>query len=142
MIRTRFCGTFAALLLVPLVLTCSQVRQKSHESQFCSTHASDDPLFECSLSEQDLLCIGTYKKGPTTVYVCRVACTITADCAFADDVCCQGPIYGRNFNKTGGCVPSGKCMSASGGSPDAGVTADAGVTVDTRSAGIGDAPLD
>ncbi len=107
---SRFPLWLAALLL-PLLPVCSQVRTISEESIACSFDEDDDPFRECNISAADLVCIGTYRKGQdgkAIPYVCRMACDTSAQCN-GEDVCCRGPIYGRNFGKQAACVPSKLC---------------------------------
>jgi hypothetical protein len=100
---------------------CTNSTIRSQEGHACSVSPSDDPQLMCTPA-QDLICITTYSRPVTNpqvavmfdggirqVWVCRLACNSTAECPQAGDVCCRGPIYGKTYNKMGGCVPPGSC---------------------------------
>ena len=152
MLRSVICALGALL-----ILGCEGASIRSQEGHACSTSSSDDPLLICTPA-QDLVCISTYSRTVTNVeeakkfdggirpvYVCRWACNNTSECPQAGDVCCRGTIYGKTYNKMGGCTPPGSCETdeeePDGGAPDA------TVRVDTKPAGddatvAADAPAD
>ena len=102
-----------------LGLGCGKTVFRSHEAQFCSTNDDDDPFYECSPST-DLVCISTYSQifgtgvdggTPTTLplYLCRLACTPGGPACPNNELCCPGPIVGRNYGKMHACVPESRC---------------------------------
>ncbi len=134
----------AGLLGGGLGLGCGKTVYRSHEGQYCSSTEGDDPYFECSPS-YDLICINTYAEqvlqpgnAPpsfTEIFLCRLACEEGQRCPDTKDVCCKGPVYGRDYGKTHACVPAGMCQTVD--PPDAGP--------DTRrdtAAASPDAPVD
>jgi hypothetical protein len=110
-----------------LGMGCGKTVYRSHEGHYCSSTADDDPFFECSPS-YDLICINTYAEPIEQtggqpprfqeIFLCRLACTPGDRCPDARDVCCTGPIYGRNYGKEAACVPAGQCQTVV--APDAG----------------------
>jgi hypothetical protein len=124
-----------ALALAVSLSACSTASVRSQEGHACSTSSSDDPQLVCTPA-QDLICIATYSKvvtNPTEaakfdggirhVYVCRLACNNSDDCPEQGDVCCRGSIYGKTYNKIGGCTPPSACegsmvIEGDGGSED------------------------
>jgi hypothetical protein len=115
-----------------LGLGCGKTVYRSHEGHYCSSTEQDDPFFECSPS-YDLVCINTYAQQVQStggepprfqeIFLCRLACSPGDRCPDAKDVCCRGPIYGRDYGKTHACVPAGQCQTAE-------PTADAGPKAD------------
>jgi hypothetical protein len=107
------------LLGILLGLGCGKTVYRSHEGHYCSSTENDDPFFECSPS-YDLICINTYAEQVNTtggeeprfqeIYLCRLACNAGERCQNLTDVCCKGPISGRNYGKTHACVPAGQCQ--------------------------------
>jgi hypothetical protein len=99
---------------------CGKTVYRSHEGHYCSSTTDDDPFFECSPS-YDLICINTYAEpilqtggAPPKfqeIFLCRLACQPGERCPDARDVCCPGPIYGRDYGKTAACVPAGQCQT-------------------------------
>ena len=145
MLRSVICALGALL-----VLGCEGASIRSQEGHACSISSSDDPQLICTPA-QDLVCIATYSRtvtnvqeakkfdgGVRPVYVCRMACNTTAECPQQGDICCRGVIYGKTYNKMGGCVPPGSCETEDE-EPDAGVRPDTAATMDTRPAGGADA---
>jgi hypothetical protein len=113
---------------------CTGSSIRSQEGHACSTNSSDDPQLVCSPA-QDLVCITTYAVpvsdpkvaaqfdgGIRQVYVCRLACNSTAECPQSGDICCPGAIFGKTYNKVGGCVPPSSCNDQPPDEADAGVT--------------------
>jgi hypothetical protein len=153
MLRSVTCALAVALSLTG----CSTSSVRSQEGQACSTSSSDDPQLVCSPA-QDLVCIATYTRlvtkpseaakydgGLRQVYVCRLACNTSADCFQAGDICCPGPIYGKDYGKMRGCVPAGSCEALGEDEPDGGTVTpgDGGAKLDGASAGPeGGAKLD
>jgi hypothetical protein len=134
MLRSVMCVLAAALSLS----ACSGSSIRSQEGHACSINSSDDPQLVCSPS-QDLVCIATYTRlvtnpteavkydgGLRQVFVCRLACASTAECPQPGDVCCPGQIYGKTYNKMGGCVPPSQCEAIGEDQPDAGAVMPAG----------------
>ena len=77
--------------------------------------------------------------GIRQVYVCRLACNTNAQCPQAGDVCCLGVVYGKTYNKKGGCAPPGSCeMGLVEEEADSGAPADGGGGGDAG----GDRPAD
>ena len=112
-----------------LGLGCGNTVYRSHEGAYFSDK-DEDPFFECAPSD-DLVCINTYDMQVQTtggqpprfqpVYLCRLACSPGDHCFDPNDVCCPGPIHGRNYGKMNACVPVGMCQTATvpdAGSPD------------------------
>lgn len=111
---------FVALASVGIALvSCSNVETESREGQYCSRDRNESPQYVCDLTTTDLICIATYRKGPTDAYVCRRACTTNSECG--SDVCCAGMAVANAFNATRGCVPRSLCQT----DPAALVTPDA-----------------
>jgi hypothetical protein len=123
-----------ALGAVGLFTGCTNSTIRSQEGHACSTNSSDDPQLMCTPA-QDLVCIATYSRmvtnqqeamkfdgGVRQVYVCRLACNATAECPQAGDICCKGYIFGKTYNKIGGCVPPGSCDTEEPGGDDGGTT--------------------
>jgi hypothetical protein len=114
---------------------CGKTVYRSYESHYCSSSDDDDPYFECSKSS-DLVCIYTYDKsyGQTdgkpdkvvSMWACREACdpAVKNPCVNAEEVCCPGMIFGRNYGKDHACVMRDFCdafvgMKDAGAKPDA-----------------------
>jgi hypothetical protein len=118
---------------------CTSSSVRSQEGHACSTNASDDPQYVCTPA-QDLVCIATYSRmvtdpkeamkfdgGIRQVFICRLACNTSVDCPQAGDSCCKGIVFGKTYNKMGGCVPAGYCETETTDVEDGGVSpADAG----------------
>ena len=132
---------------------CSGASIRSQEGHACSTNSSDDPQLICTPAA-DLVCISTYSRTVTNmeeakkwdggirpVYVCRFACNTTAECTQANDICCRGHIFGKTYNKMGGCVPPGSCDTDETPA-DAGSPGDAPAPADTARPADGAAPAD
>jgi hypothetical protein len=113
---------------------CTTSSVRAQEGHFCSTDPADDPQTICTPA-QDLVCISTFLQPVTNeelakkfdgglrqVFVCRLACNATAECPQAGDICCMGTIYGKTYNKIGGCVPPGSCGTLEPEDEDAGTT--------------------
>ena len=113
---------------------CGKTVYRSHEGHYCSSTRDDDPFFECSPS-YDYVCINTYAEQVQTsggqeprfqeIYLCRMACdpTIRNPCLDLRDVCCKGPIFGRDYGKQHACVPAGQCQTQQD-EPDGGARQD------------------
>jgi hypothetical protein len=143
MLRSVICALGALL-----VLGCEASSIRSQEGHACSISSSDDPQLICTPA-QDLVCISTYSRtvtnvqeakkfdgGVRPVYVCRMACNTTSECPQVGDICCRGVIYGKTYNKMGGCVPPGSCETdEEEPEADAGPRPDTAAVVDTRPAG-------
>jgi hypothetical protein len=125
---------------------CTTSTVRSQEGHACSTSSSDDPQLLCTPA-QDLVCIATYSitvmnqkeamkfdGGVRQVFVCRLACNTDNDCPQSLDTCCVGTVYGKTYNKRGGCVPPGSCETSGTDEQDAGTTPDTGGAPDTGSA--------
>jgi hypothetical protein len=144
-----------ALAMAALLSACTNASVRSQEGHACSTSSSDDPQLVCSPA-QDLVCITTYTHvvtdpteaakfdgGVRRVYVCRLACNTTDDCPEQGDVCCRGNIYGKTYNKVGGCTPPASCdnmiLEGDGGATDdaAGDAGDASAPADAAAASHG-----
>jgi hypothetical protein len=151
MLRSVTCALALALLAAP---ACSNSTVRSQEGHACSTSSSDDPQFICTPA-LDLVCIATYSRtvtnpkeagkfdgGVRQVYVCRLACDKDEECREGGDVCCKGPIYGKTYNKSGGCVPLSQCdymnVEMDGGAAEAGAP-DGGASTADAAAGAADA---
>jgi hypothetical protein len=133
--------------LAMLLSACTTSSFRTQEGHACSVNASDDPQLVCTPA-QDLICIATYNKlvtnveeakkfdgGLRPVYLCRLACNVTADCPQAGDVCCPGHIHGKTYGKMGGCTPPSNCEAeSSSGDEDAGATPPPDARPDTRPA--------
>lgn len=117
---------------------CEKTIYKSHESHFCSHDQNDDPFYECSRS-QDLVCINTYRmsypsadgKPPVVrdMWLCRIACVpgdMERGCP-TGEVCCPGPITGRNYGAAHACVTPNYCPGLAVGGGDGGRPMDARV---------------
>jgi hypothetical protein len=86
---------------------------RSHEGQYCSSSASDDPLYVC-VTSSELVCINTFDKsypnidgGPdkvVAVYTCRNGCLPGDGTCASGEICCPGPIFGPSYGKSHGCV--------------------------------------
>jgi hypothetical protein len=167
----RWLFLFASLGLVGA--GCGKSISRSHEGQFCSSFSDDDPYFECSRSS-DLICINTYEKSyaqpnnqpdkVVAMWLCREACdpTAKAPCAAADEVCCPGAIFGRDYpaKRAGNpmpyaCTPRPFCDAVLGMTPpkdagakdassnDTAATPDGTASPDANAdAGAQDAPVD
>jgi hypothetical protein len=148
MLRFVICALGAGLV----VSGCTEASIRSQEGHACSINSSDDPQLICTPA-QDLVCIATYwrtvtnvqeaKKfdgGVRPVYVCRWACNTTAECPQSGDICCKGMIFGKTYNKTGGCTPPGSCETED--EPDGGAPADGTAPADTAKPGEAGAPAD
>jgi hypothetical protein len=142
----RWLLLFAAVGLVGA--GCEKTVYRSQGGQYCSSTADDDPYYECSRSS-DLVCINTYAKSyPQTdnqpdkvvsMWLCNLACdpTVKNPCADPEEVCCPGPIFGKDYGKKNACVLREFCDALLGmptttrdagsadAKPDAGGTADA-----------------
>src|SRR4051794_20762498 len=104
-------------LALALLSACTANAIRSQEGHACSTSSSDDPQLVCSPA-QGPVCISPYTRrvptpaeaakfdgGARHVYVCRLACNTADDCPEQGDVCCRGDIFGKTYNKMGGCTP-------------------------------------
>jgi hypothetical protein len=133
-------AVFSSCFVGLLAAGCDKTIYRSHESQYCSSTEDDDPYYECSRSS-DLVCINTYEKSyPQTdnrsdkvvaMWLCREACdpTVKNPCRGSDEVCCAGPIYGKDYGKKHACVQRELCDSMLGVTPPK----DAGPKTDTSS---------
>ena len=91
---------------------------RSHEAQFCSSSADDDPIYECM---PPLVCVNTYDEvirvgdggtgiGTVPIYLCRAPCQPGgATCPAASDVCCAGALAGGQSQHV--CAPQPRCDS-------------------------------
>jgi hypothetical protein len=106
------------------IAACTSSSIRAQEGHACSTDPSDDPQYVCTPA-QDLVCIATYSRPVTNpevamkydgglrqVFVCRLACNTSAECPQSGDICCKGQVFGKTYNKQGGCVPPGSCDNA------------------------------
>jgi hypothetical protein len=113
---------------------CTSSNIRAQEGHACSTDPSEDPQYTCTPA-QDLVCITTYSQpvtneelakkfdgGVRQVFVCRLACNASAECPQSGDICCPGQIYGKTYNKIGGCVPPGSCQTSEPEGEDGGTT--------------------
>jgi hypothetical protein len=136
-----------------LFSACTNSTIRSQEGHACSTNSSDDPQLVCTPA-QDLVCIATYTRTVTNpneagkfdggirqVYVCRIACNVTAECPQPGDICCRGNIFGKTYDKMGGCVPPSSCESegedVDAGAPDGAAMAGPDAAGDTKAAADG-----
>ena len=135
--RSILCPMLRLMSLGPILLlclgallggACEKTVYKSHESHFCSNNPDDDPFYECSRS-QDLVCINTYRMSyPSTdgkppvvrdMWLCRIACVpgdMTRGCP-TGEVCCPGPITGRDYGAKHACVTPNYCPGLAVGTP-------------------------
>jgi hypothetical protein len=94
---------------------------RAQEGHACTTDPAEHVQVVCSPS-MELVCIATYSRlvtnpqeamrfdgGIRQVFVCRSPCSTTSECPQQGDICCAGQIYGKTFDKKGGCVPPGSC---------------------------------
>ena len=90
---------------------------RSHEAQYCSSNADDDPFYECA---PPLVCVNTYDElvrgggdggpgfGTVPIYLCRVPCQPGgAACPGVGEVCCAGLLVGGQTQHV--CVPQVRC---------------------------------
>jgi hypothetical protein len=138
-----FSSGFVALVFSGLLgAGCDKTIYRSHESQYCSATEDDEPYYECSRSS-DLVCINTYEKSyPQTdnrpdkvvkMWLCREACdpTVKNPCRGADEICCSGEIYGKDYGRKHACVQRELCDSVLGVGPkDAGAKTDTSTKTD------------
>jgi hypothetical protein len=84
---------------------------RSHEGQYCSSAADDDPIYECT---PPLVCVNTYDEtvrpgdgGTVPIYLCRAPCQPGVAGCLAGDICCPGRLAGGQSQPA--CVPESRC---------------------------------
>jgi hypothetical protein len=84
---------------------------RSHEAQFCSSAADDDPIYECT---PPLVCVNTYNElvrpgdgGTVPIFLCRAPCQPGVAACGAGDICCPGALAGGQSQSA--CVPESRC---------------------------------
>jgi hypothetical protein len=88
---------------------------RSHEAQYCSSNADDDPFYECA---PPLVCVNTYDElvrgggdggpgfRPVPIYLCRVPCQPGGACA-SGEICCAGALTDGQTQHA--CVQQSRC---------------------------------